>query len=63
VDGEVLDDGGAKIPGLYAAGACASNLVQDGPSYNSGLSIGEATFFGRAAGRHAALNDRHGERR
>ncbi|MDT4920165.1 MAG: 3-oxo-5alpha-steroid 4-dehydrogenase, partial [Pseudonocardiales bacterium] len=54
VDGEVLDDLGQSIHGLYAAGACASNLVQDGPSYNSGLSIGEATFFGRSAGRHAA---------
>jgi succinate dehydrogenase/fumarate reductase flavoprotein subunit len=54
VDGEVLDQRGEAIPGLYAAGSCASNLVQDGPSYNSGLSIGEATFFGRSAGHHAA---------
>jgi predicted oxidoreductase len=54
LDGEVLDELGEPILGLYAAGACASNLVQDGPSYNSGLSIGEATFFGRSAGRHAA---------
>ncbi len=53
-DGEVLDHSGRPVGGLYAAGACASNLVQDGASYNSGLSLGEATYFGRAAGRHAA---------
>jgi predicted oxidoreductase len=54
VDAEVLNEQGEAICGLYAAGSCASNLVQDGPSYNSGLSIGEATFFGRSAGQHVA---------
>jgi 3-oxo-5alpha-steroid 4-dehydrogenase len=53
-DGEVLAESGAAVPGLYAVGACASNLVQDGHGYCSGTSIGEATFFGRYAGRHAA---------
>jgi 3-oxo-5alpha-steroid 4-dehydrogenase len=53
-DAEVLDEGGEPVPGLYAVGACASNLVQDGHGYCSGTSIGEATFFGRYAGRHAA---------
>lgn len=53
VDGEVLDGVGAAVPGLYAVGACASNIVQDGLGYCSGTSIGEATFFGRRAGRHA----------
>jgi succinate dehydrogenase/fumarate reductase flavoprotein subunit len=53
-DSEVLDEQHRPIAGLYAAGACASNLAQDGLSYNSGLSIGEATYFGRSAGRHAA---------
>jgi 3-oxo-5alpha-steroid 4-dehydrogenase len=54
VDGEVLDTRGSAVPGLYAVGACASNLVQDGYGYCSGVSIGEGTFFGRLAGRHAA---------
>jgi 3-oxo-5alpha-steroid 4-dehydrogenase len=53
-DAEVLDSSGAPLPGLYAVGACASNIVQDGLGYCSGTSIGEGTFFGRRAGRHAA---------
>ena len=53
-DGEVLDERGAPIAGLYAAGGCASNLVQDGRGYCSGICLGEGTFFGRRAGRHAA---------
>jgi len=54
IDGEVLDDAGNAIAGLYAAGACASNLVQDSPGYNSGICLGEAALFGRRAGNHAA---------
>ena len=42
-----------SIPGLYAAGACASNLAQDGKGYCSGTQLGEGSFFGRRAGRHA----------
>jgi len=53
-DGEVLDEGGAVIDGLYAIGGCASNIAQDGTGYSSGTCIGESTFFGRRAGRHAA---------
>jgi succinate dehydrogenase/fumarate reductase flavoprotein subunit len=53
-DGEVLRPDGSPIPGLYAAGACASNIAQDGKGYSSGTCIGESTFFGRRAGRHAA---------
>ncbi len=53
-DGEVLTSGGKRIPGLYASGACASNLVQDGLGYCSGIRLGEATFFGRRAGRRVA---------
>jgi succinate dehydrogenase/fumarate reductase flavoprotein subunit len=53
-DGEVLRPDGTPIPGLYAAGACASNIAQDGKGYSSGTCIGESTFFGRRAGRHAA---------
>ncbi|HET8960722.1 FAD-binding protein, partial [Nocardioides sp.] len=54
VDGEALRADGTPITGLYAAGACASNLAQDGKGYASGTQLGEGSFFGRRAGRHAA---------
>ncbi|WP_082574571.1 MULTISPECIES: FAD-binding protein [unclassified Nocardioides] len=54
VDGEALRADGSVIPGLYAAGACASNIAQDGKGYCSGTQLGEGSFFGRRAGRHAA---------
>ena len=53
-DGQVLDAQGSAVGGLYAAGSCASNLAQDSISYASGTCLGEASFFGRRAGRHAA---------
>ncbi|MGE2715621.1 FAD-binding protein [Mycolicibacterium litorale] len=53
-DGEVLREDGSAIPGLYAAGACASNIAQDGKGYASGTQLGEGSFFGRRAGTHAA---------
>ena len=55
VDAEVLNEQGRPIAGLYAAGACASNIAQDSRGYASGTCIGEASFFGRRGGRHAAL--------
>lgn len=58
VDGEALRPDGSVIPGLYAAGACASNIAQDGKGYCSGTQLGEGSFFGRRAGRHAASQDR-----
>ena len=54
VDGQVQRADGSVVPGLYAAGACASNLAQDGAGYCSGTQLGEGSFFGRRAGRHAA---------
>ncbi|WP_143965870.1 FAD-binding protein [Gordonia zhaorongruii] len=54
VDGAVLNEEGSVIPGLYAAGACAANLAQDGKGYASGTQLGEGSYFGRRAGRHAA---------
>jgi len=54
VDGRVLDQRRAPIPGLYAAGACASNIAQDAKGYSTGTQLGEGSFFGRRAGRHAA---------
>jgi 3-oxo-5alpha-steroid 4-dehydrogenase len=53
-DGQVQRADGSVIAGLYAAGACAANIAQDGKSYSSGTQLGEGSFFGRRAGRHAA---------
>jgi succinate dehydrogenase/fumarate reductase flavoprotein subunit len=54
IDAQVLREDGSVVPGLYAAGACASKLVQDGKGYSSGTQLGEGSFFGRRAGAHAA---------
>jgi 3-oxo-5alpha-steroid 4-dehydrogenase len=53
--GEVQGPDGREIPGLYAAGRTTAGLCREGRSYASGLSIGDATFFGRLAGRRAAV--------
>lgn len=53
VDGEVLTPSGVVIPGLYAAGRTSAGLPRSGEGYASGMSIGDATFFGRRAGRAA----------
>jgi succinate dehydrogenase/fumarate reductase flavoprotein subunit len=52
VDGEVLTADGDTVPGLYAAGRTTSGLAAQG--YSSGLSLADATFFGRRAGAAAA---------
>lgn len=52
--GEVQDADGREIPGLFAAGRNAVGLCREGRSYASGLSIGDASFFGRLGGRSAA---------
>jgi 3-oxo-5alpha-steroid 4-dehydrogenase len=51
---EVVTNEGAAIPGLFAAGRNTAGLCLEGRGYASGLSIGDATFFGRVAGRNAA---------
>ena len=51
VDGEVLRDDGSVIPGLYAAGACASNIAQDGKGYASGTQLGEGRSSAAAPAR------------
>jgi len=50
--GEVLTPDGEVVPGLWAAGRTTSGLAAQG--YSSGLSLADATFFGRLAGRGAA---------
>jgi 3-oxo-5alpha-steroid 4-dehydrogenase len=53
LDGEVINSFGQVIPGLYAAGRTSAGLP-GAPYIASGLSVGDATFFGRRAGRAAA---------
>lgn len=52
--GEVLSADREIIPGLYAAGRNACGVVRWGKGYSSGMSLGDATFFGRQAGISAA---------
>jgi succinate dehydrogenase/fumarate reductase flavoprotein subunit len=49
---EVLGPDGEWVRGLWAAGRTAASVSS--PGYSSGMSIGEATLFGRIAGRAAA---------
>ncbi|MFT4518144.1 MAG: 3-oxo-5alpha-steroid 4-dehydrogenase [Halioglobus sp.] len=52
--GEVLTVEKNTIPGLYAAGRNSAGLPRSAEGYSSGMSIGDATFFGRLAGLSAA---------
>lgn len=54
--GEVLSIEKRSIPGLYAAGRNSAGLPRCAEGYASGMSIGDATFFGRLAGITAANN-------
>ena len=51
-DGAALDSVGRRITGLYAVGRTAASLAAH--HYASGISLGDGSFFGRRAGRHAA---------
>ena len=51
-DGRVRRSEGSAIGGLYAAGRASSGLPAR--AYNTGTSLGDATFFGRRAGEAAA---------
>ena len=57
--GEVLNTQGEVVPGLYAAGRTACGVVRRAEGYSSGMSVGDATFSGRMAGRQAAEAPRH----
>jgi 3-oxo-5alpha-steroid 4-dehydrogenase len=52
--GEVVDPQRRVIPGLYAAGRTACGVVRRAEGYSSGMSVGDATFSGRLAGKQAA---------
>ncbi len=56
--GEVVDPQRKVIPGLYAAGRTACGVVRRADGYSSGMSVGDATFTGRLAGRQAAAMPR-----
>ena len=56
--GEVVDAQRQVIPGLYAAGRTACGVVRRAEGYSSGMSVGDATFSGRMAGRQAAATQR-----
>lgn len=53
-DAQVIDAWGEPIPGLYAAGRTSAGIPV-APYIGSGISVGDASFFGRRGGRHAAL--------
>jgi len=53
--GEVLDMERNPIKGLYAAGRNTAGLPRSAAGYASGMSVGDATFFGRLAGKQASL--------
>jgi 3-oxo-5alpha-steroid 4-dehydrogenase len=54
IDAQVIDAFGDVIPGLYAAGRTSAGIPV-GPYIGSGVSVGDASYFGRRGGRHAAL--------
>jgi succinate dehydrogenase/fumarate reductase flavoprotein subunit len=56
--GEVVDAQRQVIPGLYAAGRTACGIVRRADGYSSGMSVGDATFSGRMAGKQAAAAER-----
>lgn len=56
--GEVVDPQRQIIPGLYAAGRTACGVVRRADGYSSGMSVGDATFSGRLAGKQAAASER-----
>ena len=56
-DGAALDGAGERISGLYAVGRTAASLAAH--HYASGISLGDGSFFGRRAGRHAAAQAQH----
>lgn len=57
LDGRVLRTSGEPIAGLFAAGRATRGLPGTSEGYASGMSIGDATYFGRRAGRAAASSD------
>jgi succinate dehydrogenase/fumarate reductase flavoprotein subunit len=57
--GEVVDARRQVIPGLFAAGRTACGVVRRAEGYSSGMSVGDATFSGRMAGKQVAAAARN----
>ncbi len=57
--GEVVDAQRQVIRGLYAAGRTACGVVRRAEGYSSGMSVGDATFSGRMAGKQVAAAARN----
>ncbi|MEH6568237.1 MAG: FAD-dependent oxidoreductase [Halioglobus sp.] len=57
--GEVVNPQRQVIRGLYAAGRTACGVVRRAEGYSSGMSVGDATFSGRMAGKAAAAAERY----
>lgn len=55
INTRVLNQYGEPIPGLYAAGQNGAGIGRK--FYNSGIRLGEGSFFGRIAGQTAAVAD------
>jgi 3-oxo-5alpha-steroid 4-dehydrogenase len=56
--GEVVNPVRETITGLYAAGRTACGVVRRAEGYSSGMSVGDATYSGRMAGKQAAARAR-----
>lgn len=52
--GEVLTSDREVIPGLFAAGRTVAGIPRTAKGYASGMSVGDATFFGRKAGQEVS---------
>lgn len=57
--GEVVNPQRTPITGLYAAGRTACGVVRRAEGYSSGMSVGDATFSGRMAGKAVAAAQRN----
>ena len=57
--GEVKRADDSIVSGLYAAGRTAAGVPRRGAGYNSGISVGDATFSGRQAGVSAAARSKN----
>jgi 3-oxo-5alpha-steroid 4-dehydrogenase len=55
--GEVVDPQRHVIRGLYAAGRTACGVVRRAEGYSSGMSVGDASFSGRLAGKQVAIRE------
>ena len=54
--GEVLTPERNVIKGLFAAGRTTAGIPRTAAGYASGMSVGDVTYFGRMAGKAAALS-------